>query len=249
MWRSDPLAGMLFQRMRRLLSLGLLACATAALGCSPRARIDSPATSEDPRVPDATAERLRACVEDYGGYLRGGRYRFDYKVKVDEEGRVVDVESKGVPHANLAGCTRSALRDMTVPAWMLRVRPAKPTAQAPGERGLVGNPGLLVVVGIALAELVIEAGPIVIVCAASLEISGEIAKVARKKKEPSCREHLSNCLMTDLADEPGNNWSTRRCPTCYLQCDDKKRPNNWPKSVDLPDGLGSCEYWVPKWKR
>ncbi|MDI1446112.1 hypothetical protein [Polyangium sp. 6x1] len=89
--------------MRTLLSLGLLGCATMAfvpLGCG--AKITYPEASEGPRVPDATAERLRECVDEYGGDLPRGKFTFDVALTVDEDGQVVDVNSKGVPHEELA---------------------------------------------------------------------------------------------------------------------------------------------------
>jgi len=75
---------------------------------------------------------------------------------------------------------RIALRGMTVPEELLQLPklrlPASPTSangQAPAERGLVGHPGVRVAVAVALAELVIEVGPTIVVLAASLELSGE----------------------------------------------------------------------------
>ncbi|MDC0741757.1 hypothetical protein [Polyangium mundeleinium] len=197
-------------RLRNVLSFGVLGCATAALvplGCA--AKILHPAQPDDrPRVPDATAERLRACVEEFGGDLPRGYYTFDYTVTVDEEGGVVDVASKGVPHADLAGCTRIALRGMTLPEELVRLRglrlpesPASTHGQTAAERGLVGNPGVLVAVAIALADLIIEAGPIVVVVAASVEIGkSEIAEAARKRPKPN----LNNCL--DAAAAGGVLW-------------------------------------------
>ncbi|MDI1451655.1 hypothetical protein [Polyangium sp. 6x1] len=155
-------------RLRNLLSFGLLGCATATLvplGCS--AKIVHPSQPDDrPRVPDATAERLRECVDEFGGDLPRGYYTFDVTVTVDEEGGVVDVASKGVPHVDLAGCTRIALRGMTLPEELLGLRklrlsesPAPANGQTPAERGLAGHPGVLVVVAVALADLIIEATP------------------------------------------------------------------------------------------
>jgi hypothetical protein len=42
--------------------------------------------SEGPHAPNKTIDRLRECVEEYGGDL-GGSFEFHYNVKVDEEGR------------------------------------------------------------------------------------------------------------------------------------------------------------------
>ncbi|HVK65750.1 MAG TPA: hypothetical protein VM694_14810 [Polyangium sp.] len=236
-------------RARTLLSLGLLGCTTTALvplGCGATVR---PLAQQDdrPRVPAATAERLRECVDEFGGDLSGGYYTFDVAVKVDEDGRVVDVASKGVPHADLAGCMRIALRGMTIPEELLRLRklrlsasPAPANGQTTAERGLVGHPAL-VAVAIALADLIIEAAPIVVVIAASVELSkAEIAKTVRRKKEPTtCEEHQTACLHTPLADEPGNHPKSSLCQACYLQC----RNNEWPKEVLIfSRGWRSCIY-------
>ncbi|TKC98531.1 hypothetical protein [Polyangium fumosum] len=181
-------------RGRTLLSFGFLGCATVALvplGCG--ATIRYPA-DDRPRVPAATAERLRACVDELGGELGGGYYTFDATVTVDEEGGVVDVKSKGVPHPDLAICMRIALRGMTVPEELLRLRKlrlseasAPANGQTTAERGLVGNAAALVLVVVALADLAIEVGPyVIVVVAASLEI----AEVARRRPPPN----LNRCL-------------------------------------------------------
>ena len=219
------------------------------LGCG--AKITSPAASEGPRVPDATAERLRACVDEFGGDLRGGYYVFDYSVKVDEEGRVVDVASKGVPHADLAGCTRIALRGMTVPEELLGLRklrlsesPTPANGQMPAERGLVGNPGVLVAVAITLADLIIEAGPVIVVIAASLELGkADIAEAIRKRPrwENECNRHRTACLGTPVQSEPGDVWNASRCNQCRDQCmADKKWPTEGPWK--------SCIYPNIKWQ-
>ena len=100
--------------------IGLVGCATLALvplGCASTTIRHHP--DDRPRLPAATAERLRACVDELGGELAGGYYTFEATVKVDEEGRVVDVKSTGVPHPELAICMRIALRGMTVPEDLL----------------------------------------------------------------------------------------------------------------------------------
>ncbi|MDI1482495.1 hypothetical protein [Polyangium sp. y55x31] len=230
--------------MRTIFSFGLLACATVALtplGCG--ATVRQLAQQDDrPRVPDATAERLRACVDELGGELRGGYYTFDVTVKVDEDGHVADVESKGVPHTELATCMRIALRGMTVPEELLRLRKLRlsESTAPPAERGLVGHPAL-VVVAIALADLIIEAAPIVVVIAASVEIGkSEIAEAGRKKKDDICTAHLKDCLMSDLAGKRGEHWRATLCYACHKQC----RPNKeWPKKpIPLGDELVSCQY-------
>ncbi|MDC0742101.1 hypothetical protein [Polyangium mundeleinium] len=233
-------------RVRTLVSGGLLACATTALvplGCG--ATVRQLAQQDDrPRVPVATAERLRECVDEFGGDLSGGYYTFDVAVKVDEDGRVIDVASKGVAHADLTGCMRLALRGMTIPEDLLRMRklrlsasPAPANGQTPAERGLVGNPAL-VVVAIALADLIIEAAPIVVVIAASVEIGkSEIAEAGRRKKE-TCSDQLGACLEKHPWNGPGEHRGASLCHACWKKCSNGK----WPDMIPLGDELVSCKY-------
>lgn len=236
---ADSLGAMTSARVRTLCSLGLLGCATAVLvplGCG--ATIRDRAASERPRVPGATAERLRECVDEYGGDLPGGHYTFDVAVKADEEGRVVDVEARGVPHADLAGCTRLAFRAMTVPEYLLRVEkfrlPAPPTpasGQVEAERELVGHAGALVAVAVALAELVIQVGPTVIAIAAAVEVTGEIAETARKrKKKDPCQEPLNDCLDSARQGKDGGKWRHSLCMDCLAKC---RGEGKWPDGVML----------------
>ncbi|MRG93879.1 hypothetical protein [Polyangium spumosum] len=194
--------------MRTFVSFGLLGLATVALvpfGCSSATIRHHP--DDRPRLPAATAERLRACVDELGGELGGGYYTFDATVKVDEEGRVVEVEGRGVPHPELAICMRIALRGMTVSEELLgklrvSASPAPANGQTAAERALVGNAAAFVLVVVALAEIVIDAAPVAVAIAAAVEATGEIAEVARKPKQPP--PNLNRCL--DAAAAGGVMW-------------------------------------------
>ena len=187
-----------------------------------------------PRVPDATAERLRECVDAFGGDLPRGRFTFDVALTVDDDGHVVDVKSKGVPHEDLAICMRIALRGMTVPEQLLRLSklrlsesPAPTNGQTAAERGLVGNPAVLVAVVVTLADLIIEAAPIVIVIAASVELGkSDIAKY-RQKDDP-CQEPFNDCLDSPLQSKKGSVWNNSRCVACYHQC---RGDGKWPDKI------------------
>ncbi|MRG92992.1 hypothetical protein [Polyangium spumosum] len=221
---------------RTLLTLGLLGCATLALvplGCSAATIHDR--ADDRPRVPAATAERVRACVDELGGELGTGYYTFDATVKVDEEGRVVDVKSKGVPHPELAICMRIALRSMTVPDELLRVRAlrvaepaAKTNGQGPDEPGLVGHPAVAVVVVVALADVIIEVGTTVLVLAAAVEMTGEIAKTVRKEDDDPCQEPLNDCLDSARQSKPGSVWRHSICLACHAKC---KGNGKWPDKI------------------
>ncbi|MDC0748963.1 hypothetical protein [Polyangium mundeleinium] len=163
---------------------------------------------------------------------------------------MVDVASKGVPHADLAGCMRIALRGMTVPEELLRLRklrlsesPAPANGQTPAERGLVGNPAVLVAVAIALADLIIEVGPaVIIVCAASLELSkADIVETVRErgKWEEECQNGLNDCLMSPLQSKRGSTWNSKRCKMCWELC---KAHKEWQDGVEFTDGTwASCK--------
>jgi len=230
--------------LRAILSVGGLGCATTMLvplGCA--ARIVEPAVQGDrPRVPNATASRLRECIDELSGELRGGFYGYEYLVRVDEEGRVLDVETN-VRDSDMAGCTRIALRAMTVPDVVFKLRPASALARgdepAAAGRAFVGNMALAAAAAVALAELIIQAGGITVVFAISVEIVKDV--LARKKTEPAtCEEGLGDCLDTPLADEPGNHHGASLCHACYEQC----RDNVWPGRVKIfGRGWQSCTYW------
>ncbi|TKD04450.1 hypothetical protein [Polyangium fumosum] len=225
-------------RLRSLVSWGLLGCAAAALvplGCA--AKIVYPTVEDErPRVPDATAERLRECVDEFGGDLPRGKFTFDVALTVDEDGQVVDVKSRGVPHEELAICMRIALRGMTVPDQLLRLSTLRLSAsaasthgQTPAERGLVGHPGALVFVAIALADLIIEAAPIIVVIAASVEIGkSDIAEAARKRPKPNLNSCLDaaaagGVLWQNLCNSIPNLRARERCWSLVNESEQKKR--------------------------
>ena len=222
--------------------------ALVPLGCG--ATITNRAASEGPRVPDATAERLRECVDEFGGDLPRGYFTFDATVKVDEEGHVVDVKSKGVPHEELAICMRIALRSMTVPEELVGLRErrlseaaAPANGQTGDERGLVGNAGLLVAVFVVLAEVIIEVGPTVVVLAAAVEIGKDIdiGKTFREREkwEEECQNGLNDCLMSPLQSKRGSTWNSKRCKMCWELCKARKE---WPDGTEFTDGTwASCK--------
>ncbi|TKD09907.1 hypothetical protein E8A74_09855 [Polyangium fumosum] len=187
-------------------------------------------------MPDATAERLRECVDAFVGDLPRVQFTFDVVLTVDEDGHVEGVKSKGVPHEELAICMRIALRNMTVPEQLLRLSkvrvsasPAPANGQAAAERALVGNPGLLVAVAITLADLIIEAGPVVIVIAASVELGkSDIAKRYRQKEDDPCQEPLNDCLDSARQSKQGSYWRHSICVACHARC---KRNGEWPDKI------------------
>ena len=190
-------------------------------------------------------------MKEYGDQLDGRAFAFYPKMKVNQDGRVTEVYAGNVPETapDLAACIRITLREMSVPEWMLKIRPAQnmhpPEGSTEALRKEMANP---VVVAWALlilfAELTIEVEGIEVALMVSLEVvaaTAEVLETLRKKSnaERKCQRELNECLMTSTNDWDGNNWNEKRCLTCFGIC---KQSGEWPKSVPISDGGGSCSY-------
>jgi len=143
-------------------------------------------------APNKTIARLRECVEEYGGRLRGGGFEFNYTVDVDEWGGAASVKSD-VFHADFDGCTRAALRAIQFDPEVLLTWISDPFAQGEGQtnaaRALVGN---LVVAGvrIVLAPILIEAAGVTIVLVVAIVITEEVIEAIKRRRPPN----LNRCL-------------------------------------------------------
>lgn len=244
---SRPLAGLgLFAAS----SLGLL-----PLGCAGRASAWQTPSDSRPPVPEETVERLKTCVEKHGAELREGSSALSPLVRMDSEGNKFDVITDDMPRDadELAACTRLALWEMNVPAWMLAVRPGKlPTGavQNPVQRSAMGSPVVVVLgVTIVLADLVIEAGAITLIFTLAIEIlddaAKDIAEAGRRRRwKEDCIDNYARCMSTPVANDPGNHWRHSRCAQCLVIC---KKDEKWPESVGAWEGSGSCDYRKPGW--
>jgi len=239
-------------RTRNLVALGFFGCATMALmplGCG--SRIESPALkdwapSEGPHAPNTIIVRLRECVEEYGPDLPGLNFRFNYKVQIDENGRALHVKSD-VFHADLDGCTKMALRAMQISPEVLAPWLSQPIAQGNGQtkgaRGVVGNV-IILGMAIALGDIIINAGGITVIIAISLAMAEDVVEAIRRRPRPepdeekSCTQHLSDCLMSDVASKKGSVWKHTLCRSCFERC----RDGEWPASINLAGRTESCYY-------
>ncbi len=140
-------------------------------------------TADRPAMSQITAERLQACAKEYGHQLDGGSWAFGPTVQVDQDGYVIGVHAGEIPNTapDLAACTREAMRAMAIPGWIFNLRQQQPVASANeptmAQRTQFGSPAVVVVVvvEVALAELVLEAGAFTILFGVTVQLVDKVA--------------------------------------------------------------------------
>ncbi|TKD08343.1 hypothetical protein [Polyangium fumosum] len=191
-------------------------------------------------MPEATAERLRACVDELKSTIEPGYYSLDASIKVDQEGRVVEVETTGQPNPDVGGCMRIALRGMTLPEEVLARgllrRPAAANGQGMPERGPIGEVVTIVIVTVVFTEVIIEAFAIAVgVTVTATVAAGAAEAFAKRRKRRSCTTHYDMCMDDKTGDEDGNHRGESLCGTCRTMC----KNGHWPEQI----GTGqSCLY-------
>ncbi|TKC99309.1 hypothetical protein [Polyangium fumosum] len=183
-------------------------------------------------------------MEELKSTIEPGYYTLDASVKVDQEGRVVEVETTGQPNPDVGGCMRIALRGMRLPEevlarGMLR-RSAAANGQVRPERGPIGEVVTIVVVTVVFTEVIIEAFAIAVgvtvTATVAVGAAEALAKRRRKEKEPTCVDRYEACVDKGKGREMGNHWNETLCGTCLLVCN---RYNQWPDHLDTGQ---SCIY-------
>lgn len=203
-----------------------------------------------PDAPRITVEKLKECVSTYGGQLEKMEHRFQPEIKVTAEGKIVEVVVDDIPGIarEFKTCVRQALNETEVPlAWLLRLRDLKETMEkeqaSVDSKKFVGIPGtvqtgsapvLVLVVGVAFAELALEAAGYTFLFAIGVTL-------VENAWRAECVMHYEACIFRGGQYKPGNHWTDSRCGTCMQKC---RMDHEWPSSI----GNGSCEYWRPDWK-
>ena len=238
-------------KRRYLPALGLFAAVQMACVPDP---VTPPTVSEGSHIPAITVERVQGCMTEYCGQFDGYSHRVHATVKVDEDGRVLDVALDGMPQTapDLGACARVTLREMAVPESVLRMRPDEPPIsqqQSGPARGMMGN--VLVLGGaIALGELVAKAFGVSLILSVAIVVGWDVARKRPRPKLPyerTCNEHLTECLMSNIQDFWNEDLSgSSRCIPCAKVC---QRDGNWPMRIELGDKFLSCEYWKHPWER
>jgi len=210
--------------------------------------------SDRPDVPRATVERLEECVSTYGGQLEPMEHAFRPVVKVTDKGKIVEVVVDDIPGIarDFKICVRQALNDMDVPLpWLLRMRDLQEAMEkeqaAVEQRKYMGMPGavttgssplIVAVVGIAFAELALQAAGYTFLFAIGVTLVHELGKNAWRAE---CAMHYEACILAGGQYGLGNHWTQSRCGTCQQRCENT---HEWPDFI----GNGSCKYWRQDWK-
>jgi hypothetical protein len=237
--------------------LGPLALGFMPMGCSSNI---GPVTarqtvqSDRPDVPRVAVERLKECASTFGGQLEPMEHRFRPEIKVTDKGKIVEVVVDDIPGIarDFKICVKQALNDIDVPlSWLLRMRDLKEAMEkdqaSVDQRKFVGMPGavktgssplIVAVVGIAFAELALQAAGYTFLFAIGVTLVHELGKNAWRAE---CAMHYEACILAGGQYKNGNHWTDSRCGTCLAAC---TQEDGWPSSI----GNGSCEYWRPNWK-
>lgn len=212
-----------------------------------------------PNLPDITLERAKECVAEYGFLLETGRHEFTSNVEVNEDGDKEAVTIDGLPDAapDFGACMRNALRDMPIAeepfrqgVETLKYRRQEALAE---QRKLMGHTVVIVVAGVTIivSEIVLEAGAITILMATTVKVidkaKDDVAEALRRRRmwENDCDRQRTECLMSDIADQPGGLHKHTLCHMCREACIQGR--GNWPSQIERFNGtMASCAYWRHK---
>ncbi|MDI3286658.1 hypothetical protein [Polyangium sp. 15x6] len=191
-------------------------------------------------------------MDELSGTIEPGYYTLDASVKVDQEGRVVEVETTGQPNPDVGGCMRIALREMRLPKDVFQMGMLRTSASANGQampdRAQIGEVvTVVVVVTVVFTEVIIEAFAIAVgvtvtatVAAGAAEALAKRRKPKKEEDEPTCLDHYEACMDdASIADRLGAHWKSSLCNACRVTCEAKK---NWPDTVPMSWGMESCKY-------
>ncbi|WP_282418837.1 hypothetical protein [Polyangium sp. 15x6] len=135
---------------------------------------------------------------------------------------------------------------MTLPEDVLERSMLRTSASANGQpmpdRGQIAEVVTVVVVTIVFTEVIIEAFAIAVGVTVTATVAAGAAEAFAKRKKPkklSCSDHLGNCLMSPLADQPGTGPDHSLCHDCWMRCEN----GHWPTQVEQASrGQVSCWY-------
>lgn len=188
--------------MRKRLWAGVVGLALCSCGSGLGQVTVQEVSSDNPSLPNMTVDRIQGCFATYGGQLGPGRHQFNPVVEVNQDGVKRGVSTPDMPDTapDLAACTRIALSDMAIPSAVFQMRKAQSTASTNAstveQRSLVGNPGVVVVVvvvEVALAEIVLEAGAITILFATTVKVvddaKDDVLEAAKRWKPKLTKSH------------------------------------------------------------
>jgi hypothetical protein len=227
-----------------LLSMGMPTGCSSSIPPAPELYRLQNQTNSRVLLPDVTVEQLQACVDESATNLDDGAKRVEATVQVNQDGQVLNVTLEGVPEgaADLATCTRLALRAMDVSALPLRSHDAPDEKDRPAPSGgnEMANPLVLGEALIVLAEFMAQHGGRAILYAVTLEVAAATTVAAvhelrkRRRKKDNCADYYEKCVETPLYYEEGMHIRNTRCNLCRVLCVNNN--GEWPAT----SSLGPC---------
>lgn len=201
-------------------------------------------------LPPITEARLQECVETYHHQLSSIYQEVHYRVKVDGEGRIVDVETSEalVDGQDFAACVRVVLREMAVPNWVFALRKeythASTKAQTSAARGAIGDVTVMGVEVVLEELLAVVGGTTVLFAVVIVLAEGGVANAVEAIEETTanrrrCDDKRTACLDTYRASRPGPTYGSSRCEACHNLC--IALEGEWPSHVTLGGRQLSCK--------
>ncbi|HMY18666.1 MAG TPA: HNH endonuclease [Polyangium sp.] len=153
-------------RFRAMVSFWLMVCMLLSflpLGCNSFQLRHPTARLGQPYLPRETEERFKECAALVHKDADLARRSVDAKIKVDEDGRVIEATTTGEPNPEVGICIRDTLRNMHVDpdviqeASLRSTRLPLSTAEAAPSRAFVGqaDPVTITVVTIVYVEVIV----------------------------------------------------------------------------------------------
>ena len=168
---------------RAFVSLWLMFCmlfAVTPLGCHSGNVRQTPGHVGQRYLPEVTAKQLQECGRFVQEGIAPGRRAIDARVKLNENGRVLDATTTGEPNPDVGMCIRGVLREMQVDKGVieeasLRSRSSEsPIAETRPNRTYIGQTETVVVVVFVVEVIIVDE----VMVALGLTVTASLAATA-----------------------------------------------------------------------
>lgn len=209
---------------------------------SPRRVTSEPQPQPTTRSIEASRKDIAAmqlCADKFAHRLpkTSDQYAVMYDLAVTGDGITVKVKDSQISGMELEKCLTNVLERMEVPDSMTSASRVSP--QSRSAMGVVQ-----VIAPIALLPIVLVAGGVTILVGVTIVVAAEAIEALRRRRtwENECDAQRAECLMSNIADQPGGLFKHTLCHMCREYC--VKSGGKWPSEIERFDGtIASCAYW------